>query len=396
MQQKFDVAIIGGGPIGGNIAEKIAKEKYKTAIFEQKKQIGKPLKCAGLVTKRVFDFVNISEKDVIQNKIKGANIHSPSDNILTIGGEKTQAYVIDRILFDNEIINSAKKAGAELFLQSKIISAQKQNKEISLVNSNNKSFKCKLLIGADGPHSTVRDLFGFAKPSEYLVGMGAEIIHTNLNPDFVEIFVGNNVAPGFFAWIIPTNKDGSNARIGLCVKQNASHPAKYYFSKFLENNNCLKFLDNTKVKSYIGGVVPLGFLKKTYASNVMLVGDAAAQVKPTSGGGIYPGLLCSKYCSEVAIDCLKDKNFSENNIKRYNKNWASDIGMELKMGMKFRNIFKNLSDKQMDKYILKFSDPKIRDIITEYGDIDHPTKLVKPLLKKSPSLLKFVPSLFKN
>jgi geranylgeranyl reductase family protein len=394
--KEYDVAVVGGGPIGGRIAQNIAEKNFKVAVFEQNKQIGEPLKCAGLVTPRVFDFVDFSEELVIQNKIKGANIHSPSGHTLTIGGDKEHAFVIDRIKFDKEIIKNSERKGVEVFLDNKIISAQKQEKHVELITSQKTAVKCNLLIGADGPYSKVRDMFSLPRPGEFLKGIGAEISGTNLDSDFVEIFIGNKVAPGFFAWIIPTNKQGSKARIGLCINQNVDYPPKYYFSDFLKNKHASHYFENIEITKHIGGVVPLGPLRKTCSSNVMIVGDAAAQVKPTSGGGIYTGLLCAQHCSAVAVDALKKNNFTSNFLKKYYKLWSADIGTELNIGMKLRKIFKNLSDKQLDKYVLKFQNPKIREVITKHGDIDHPIKLVKPLLKTSPSLLKLLPSIIKE
>ena len=396
MQKKYDVAVVGGGPIGGNVAERIAEKNYKVAIFEQKKQIGMPLNCAGLVTPRVFDFLDFSENLVVQNRIKGANIHSPSGYTLTIGGDKLHAFVIDRIKFDQEIIKNSKKNGAEIFLGNKILSAQKHEQHIELLTSQKTEFSCKLLIGADGTYSKIRDIFSLPRPTEFLRGMGAEITGTSLDPDFVEIFVGNKTAPGFFAWIIPTNEKGTKARIGLCITQDSAYSPKHYFSNFFKNKHTSQYLENVEITKHLGGVVPLGALRKTCASNMMLVGDAAAQVKPTSGGGIYTGLLCAKHCSSVAIGALQKNDFSLRFLKKYHKLWSADIGVELNRGMKFRKIFKTLSDKQMDKYILKFQNPKIREIITKYGDIDHPSKLVKPLLKKVPSLLRLIPSIIKE
>ena len=396
MQKKYDVAVVGGGPIGGNVAERIAEKNYTVAIFEQKKQIGLPLNCAGLVTPRVFDFVDFSENLVVQNRIKGANIHSPSGYTLTIGGDKVHAFVIDRIKFDQEIIKNSKKNGAEIFLGNKVLSAQKHGQHIELLTSQKTEFSCKLLIGADGPHSKIRDIFSLPRPTEFLRGIGAEVTSTSLDPDFVEIFVGNKTAPGFFAWIIPTNEKGTKARIGLCITQDSAYSPKHYFSNFFKNKHTSQYLENIEIAKHIGGVVPLGALRKTCASNMMLVGDAAAQAKPTSGGGIYTGLLCAKHCSSVAIGALQKNDFSLRFFKKYHKLWSADIGVELNRGMKFRKIFKNLSDKQLDKYITKFQNPKITEIITKYGDIDHPSKLVKPLLKKVPSLLRLIPSIIKE
>ena len=127
----------------------------------------------------------------------------------------------------------------------------------------------------------------------------------------------------------------------------------------------------------------------------MIAGDAAAQVKPTSGGGIYPGLLCAKHCSSVAIEALQKNDFSSFFMKKYQKLWSTDIGRELYFGLKFRKIFKSLTDEQMDKYIIKFQGDKINKIISKYGDIDYPSKLVTHLLKRSPSLIKLIPKMIK-
>ena len=396
MKKKYDVAVIGGGPIGGNIAKKIAKENYNVAVFEQNKKIGEPLKCAGLVTPRVFDLVTVSKEKVVQNEIKGANIHSPSGHTLTVGGDKTHALVIDRTKFDKEIIQDSQKNGADVFLENKILSAQKQDNTIEIITSKKIEAQSKLVIGADGPYSKIRDIFSLPQPLEYLRGIGAEISGANLDPKFVEIFVGNKTAPGFFAWIIPTNKKGTNARIGLCINQDSIHSPKYFFTKFLQNKNTSKYFDKIEINKKMGGVVPLGPLKKTHSSNIMIVGDAAAQVKPTSGGGIYTGLLCSNHCSKIAIQALQKNNYSKQFLKKYHKLWSAEIGRELTLGMKFRKIFKNLSDNQMDKYISRFSSHQITEIITKHGDIDYPSNLIKPLLKKSPSLLKLIPKLLKE
>ena len=393
---EYDAVIVGGGPVGGHVAGQLAKKRFKIAIFEKNKQIGLPVNCAGLITPRIFETLNISKEQIVQNKIKGANIHSPSGKILTIGGDKLHALVIDRSKFDREIIKKSKEKGAEVFLNNNVLSLQKVGNHVELKTSQNLDVKCKLLIGADGPHSKSRDRFSFPEQIEFLRGIGAEISGTNLNPDFVEIFVGRNIAPGFFAWIIPLNKEGTKARIGLCVRQDSPNPPKHYFSIFFKYKNSSPFLENVEITRHIGGVIPLGPLKKTYASNVLLVGDAAAQVKPISGGGIYTGLTCANHCSTVAIEALQTNNFTSQFLKNYHKLWTADIGRELNLGMKFRKIFKRLTDKQFDKYIEKFQDLKITKTISEYGDIDYPSKLVKPLLKKAPSLLKLLPGVIKE
>ena len=391
--QEFDVAIVGGGPIGGFIASRIAEKKYKVAIFEKNKSIGVPINCAGLISQRVFNFFDFSTENIIQNKVKGANIHSPSGDILSIGGDKVHALVINRAEFDKKIIKTATDKGAEIFLKNHVLSAQKNGEHIEIRTSQDYDIRSKLLIGADGPFSRIRDRFAFPKPAEFLRGIGAEVENVDLDPDFVEIFVGNTIAPGFFAWMIPTSKDGSKARVGLCINQKSPHSPKYFLSNLFKKSTLLK---DAKVLNYIGGIVPIGALKTTYSSNVLIVGDAAAQVKPTSGGGIYTGLLCATHCSDIAIESLEKNQYSSKFLKKYQKLWTADIGKELSLGMKFRKIYTKLTDKQMNKYLKRFQNPRITETISKYGDIDYPSKLIKPLLKKTPTLLKLLPNVIKE
>ncbi|UCF12331.1 MAG: NAD(P)/FAD-dependent oxidoreductase [Thermoplasmatales archaeon] len=393
--EKYDVAVIGGGPIGGYIAKRIAREGFKIALFEEHKRIGLPLKCAGLVTSRIFRILNFPKTKVVQNEIYGAHIYSPSGEVITIGGNKVHALVINRSQFDEEIINNAIKNGAEIYLESRTTYAKKRNNTIQLdilKKEKTNQINCSLLIGADGSKSKIREVFRFPQPTEFLKGIGAEVTNTNLNPKFVEIFLGQNIAQGLFAWIIPINKDGSEARIGLCIDSNSKNTLRQCFNRLLK----VKQLQNVKITKHIGGYIPLGPLKKTVESNIMLVGDAAAQVKPTSGGGIYPGLLCAQCCSSVALEALELNDFNKQVLNKYHKSWSKEIGKELSLGMKFRTIFKNFNDKQHDRYIKKFNNKKTIDTINKYGDIDYPSKLAIPLLKNSPSLLKLLPSAFKQ
>ncbi len=390
-----DVTIIGGGPIGASVAQKISKKGYKVVIIEKNKEIGQHIQCAGLVTSRIFKLIDINKNESLQNKIKGAHVHSPSNHILTLGGNKTHALVIDRQLFDKKLIENSVDSNTQIYRNEKFIETVKKHNQIKIKTNKENVYNTKLLIGADGALSRVRKQFKLPEPEEKLIGIGAEIINTKLDPDFVEIFVGNKISPGFFAWIIPLNDEGTKARIGLCIQQNCKHSSKYYFNRFLKHKHTKKIFKNIKITKNIGGIIPVGFLKKTFDDNLMIVGDAASQVKPTSGGGLYPGLVSADFCAETALNSLGNNDFTAKNLSIYQKKWTNMLGKEIKIGMRFRKIFKNLADEELDFYIKKFENEKIINTINEHGDIDFPSKLVKPLIKKSPSLVRFLPKLLK-
>jgi digeranylgeranylglycerophospholipid reductase len=396
MKTTYDALVIGGGPIGGYVAGRIAEQGITVALCEKKKEIGVPLSCAGLISPRVFENFPLPQQQFIQNTIIGAHIHSPSGSILTIGGTKTHAYAIDRVKFDQELIRYAEARGTEVFVNTKVISTQRDIKGVSVTTHDGSTLHCSLLIGADGPFSQTRDRFALPAPEEFLSGIGGEILDTSLKPGFVEIFLGKTIAPGFFAWIIPTNKKGTTARIGLCVKHSSPHSPKYYFSQLFKHQVTSSYVEKCTLSKKTGGVIPLGVLKNTCTDRVLLVGDAAAQVKPTSGGGIYTGLLCGAHCSTIAVNAVRQQKFSASFLQDYQRRWYADIGRELSLGMRLRRLVNQLSDKQLDKYIQKFQHPKIAEIISTHGDIDYPSKLIRPLLKKTPTLLSFLPGLLKK
>jgi len=391
----YDIIIVGGGPAGCFTAQQLSSKGIHVAVIEEHDTIGTPQHCAGLVTQRIFNITTCSQTGIVQNNIYGAHIHSPDGATITIGGDKLHALVISRQRFDHALAQVAHTAGADLLTGQKVISAKKDHNGIILTMEHNEhitTVRCRLLIGADGSHSRIRTMFGFPKPIEILQGIGAELSDATLDPKFVHIFVGRTIAPGFFSWVIPTDIHGTTARIGLCIGKNHPHPLQYYFATLLQQ----PLLQGTTVMKRFGGTIPLGPIKKTVADNVMLVGDAAAQVKPTSGGGLYPGLLCTRQCALVAEDAVKKQQYDEKFLKTYHMKWTQEIGRELSLGMRFRTIFSNLTDAQFNKYLMKLNTKKTIDTINIHGDIDYPSRLALPLIKTSPSLLALAPTLLKR
>ncbi len=400
MDNEYDAVIIGGGIAGGITGKLIAEQGFKVIIFEEHREVGKPLQCAGLVTSRIFEY--IPKNGCILNKVQGAKIYSPTGKVLEIDAKKTKAFVIDRVRLDQSCMSMALRTGCELQLGAKALNAKHAGKKVNIkILHNNKalSVTSKLIIGADGVQSRVRHWFGLKGPKFLLSGFGAELTGVNIDPRFVEIYLGNQVAPNFFSWVIPKAEVAKNgmvpARVGLaCTK--TKYSAYHYYQNLFTHPILASKLKNAKPIQYIAGGIPIGIAPKTYADNMMLVGDAAGQVKPTSGGGVYTSIICAQHCAVTANQALAAKDYSAKFLKVYQKRWIEDIGKELKRGMRLHKVYMQLRDDQLEEGFRLLGDKKILKIISTKGDIDYPSKLVKILFKKLPQLLMFAKPYLKS
>lgn len=344
---RFDAAIIGGGAAGNMTAWLLARRGYKIVVLEKKGSIGKEV-CGGLVTHRVLE---MSKTEAVLNEIKGAYVYFPDGREICIGGDKTHAYVIDRQKFDSELAEKAMAEGAVYklkFAVKKISDNRIEGKE---------DIKFDYLIGADGALSKVAKQFDMGGIGYINAVQGEAKIHADEN--FVRVYINKSIAPGFFSWIIP---DGEKARIGLGSSEKGLKKKIDDFAKMLK----------AEIKNVKGGIIPVG-MRKFFRDNVALIGDAAGQVKATSGGGIYASLLAANILAE---------NFPD--FKKYEEEFMKKFGREIKKTILARKIFLKLGNEDFN-YIANYIEKEI-EIINKYGDIDYQAKVAKEVVKRHPAI----------
>lgn len=375
------ILISGGGPIGNYLASQL--KGYSTVVMEEHSEIGKPIQCTGLVHPRVTEMIKAQES--ILNTIKGLRLFFPDGRVIEVKTNETKAVVIDRCMFDNICCEAAKEADATISTSSKVLDFKRDGNELSvkcLIDGDKKEVHTKLLIGADGYKSQVGSYAGLGCAKEIVRGIQADLEYQMPEQDMVEVYLGKDIAPGFFAWILPC---GEFTRAGVGVSKGNGIPSKY-LERLIEK----KGLEDAKRSQIYSGAIPIGYPKSTSTDNVMIVGDAAAQTKPISGGGLFTGLRCATYAAETAIEAIEANDYSASILSRYEDKWRSEIGKELDRGMIVRKVFVGMSDKKLNEAGKLLDKPQAKEILAT-GDIDYPCELAKPILKAVPSLVKLAP-----
>ncbi len=367
---KYDVLVIGAGPAGAMAAKHASQNGASTMLVEEHASIGSPVQCTGLVSTAALGECEVGKGSFVLAKMKGAFVYAPNREELCISGKDVKAYVIDRKMFDRTLVERSLDEGTELLLRTRFMGLEK-DKIFVRSNGEKKEIHADIIIGADGIQSSVGRAAGIARCKKFLSGVQFEAPYSPADPQFVEIFTGKDVAPGFFAWAVPF---GGMARIGL-AKNPKEFPPAHYLENLLHHPVVASRYKGSRTE-YVFGGIPLSPPDKTIEGNVMLVGDAAGQVKPTSGGGVYIGAICAKIAGEVAARASR----KEINLDEYEKRWRKAVGRELSIGMRIHKGIGKLGDESLNEFIAYLSRPAIREIITEYGDMDRPSVLLQKLL----------------
>ena len=344
------------------------------------------MQCAGLVTPRGVP--SIARESVI-GSVRGARIHSPLGYVLSIESQKPRAHVIDRLKFDSILFEKAVEAGATPLVGTRLKNLRADDGSVRVVSGTaggNERLEATVIIGADGHRSSCREAAHLGPARHMLRGVQVDLKGVDSDPEFVDLFLGTKVAPGFFAWAIPA---GDLTRVGLCT-WGRDHVPAVYLKKMLSRP---EFVRSVEV-SRSSGRIPIGPGRSAVGGRIMLVGDAACHAKPLSGGGVYTGIKGAELCADVVSRHLKDGG--ETPLGEYDDLWKGSFGSELARAFRIRKVFLALNDGKMDRALRIIDDPDVRHLIEERGDIDYPSALSKGVLKLAPKLAQFSPQLIKS
>jgi len=344
--KEADYLIVGAGPAGSYLAEKLALKGFKVILADKKKTVGKPVQCTGLITEELKKYVDISE-GFVKNVTKKVEIYSKNESFAV----NSKEYIIDRFEFDNYLLGKSEDAGAKILLGSEFL-GEKNGKIIMSKESITARTKC----------------FGLIKRMNYFLGK-QYLIRMRSSPEAYKVYFDEKFRD-FFAWIVPVSKTVS--RVGIASKDmpSVNEKLKYFMNsrkikgKILETNAGLIPLFNPLNSNHV----------KRLGMNVYLFGDASGLVKASTGGGIIP-----------AFNSI-DKSLPEIILGRTPK--LLGIKKELILHLIAHNIMGNFKDTDYDSLITDAKDSRVKSVIEKISRDNFGLMALKLFLKK-PGLVKY-------
>ncbi len=334
----YDTIIVGAGLTGSYIAYSLASLGYKVAVFEEHERIGEPVQCAGIIGAECLERFLLFEGTVLA-EVSSARLFSPSRNEIRVVRDNVQAYIIDRAAFDRALAEKAKGQGAHYLIGSRVRDVTVCNNSVRIETESQQAFETKTVVIASGFGSKIPQRLGLGKVNDFVRGAQAEV---NIDGRCeIEVYFDQAMAPGFFAWFVPTAEQ--KALVGLFSRRNPGGHLRDLLSSLFQQGK----IASPEAKITYGGI-PLKPLHKTYGERVIVVGDAAGQVKPTTGGGVYYGLLCAEMAADTLNQALATDSCSEKLFSGYQKAWQEKIGWELKIGYLARRFYGRLTNRQID------------------------------------------------
>ncbi|MFH0979322.1 MAG: NAD(P)/FAD-dependent oxidoreductase [Candidatus Woesearchaeota archaeon] len=353
------ITVVGAGPVGCFAAHLLASKGEKVQLFENHRSLGTPLQCTGLVTNSIKQVLPLDE-DLILNDVSHARIFSPDKTCFDID---INDFVLDRSRFDRRLADLAVASGARLHLSHRFVSKSRTG---ILLDNNGKprTVSTDLVVGSDGPLSKVAHVYQLFGKRRFWTGMQASVKLKNDNVIEFYPFLGT------FAWVVPESR--SIARIGV-LSENNPRPL---FDKFISER-----APHCQVISRQAGLVPRynpAIKVQNQERTVFLVGDAAAQVKATSAGGLVSGLTAA---SCLARSILGGKDY-ETLVRR-------ELGSDLRLHLLARKILDRFSLVDYNRLVYLCSQPRVRTVFSKI-DRDHPIRLTAQLVLREPRLLCFL------
>ncbi len=319
MFESYDIVVIGAGPAGASAARAAAQKGARVLMIDRRQRIGVPVQCAEFVAQWISRHAHFSSKSILR-RIETMVTHLPDGTSYKMKGP---GYLLDRSIFDKELVASAVLSGAKISIETRAFSLSSEGLMVEQ-GSKKEMIQAKVFIGADGVHSSIARSVG-RSPLKTIVGLQYEVII--LEPQgHVDIFFHRDYEGGY-AWFFPK---GKTANVGVGVIPKITNLLQELMDRFLDHLVESKKLPGVEIVAKTGGSIPCGKPQQTVFGNTLLVGDAAGHAHPITGGGILSAVIGGEIAGRIAAEAIDrgDLQYLEN----YEMEWRETFGKSLSYG----------------------------------------------------------------
>jgi digeranylgeranylglycerophospholipid reductase len=351
MKDRYDIIVVGGGPGGAWAAKHAAEKGASVLLLEKDRDIGIPVRCAEGVSEKGFgSVIQINEKWIAQ-VIKGAFLVAP-DGTKVESYTDERGFVLHRKLLDADLVSMAAQAGAEVVTRAYVYDLVIEDNTVkgiyvSYLGRDYKVF-AHIVIGADGVESRVGRWAGLdtrLHPKDIASCVQMTLTGINIDPEFVQFYFGQYVAPMGYLWIFPKGSNTANVGLGIPGGSAKNKKPLVYLQEFIMKN----FPDASNITTMAGSVPISPALEKIVVNGLLLVGDAAHQSNPLSGGGIVNAMIAGKLAAETAVEAIHKGDVSEKRLSGYPRKWKKAEGNNNARSYKIKKTVSRFSDEDFNK-----------------------------------------------
>ena len=361
MEEK--VSVIGGGTAGLVTARRLAKLGINTVVYDQKKVLGEPVRASGILSVKGLERIGISYGSAVTNTLHGARIHA-NGRTMNIYSKPAVAHVLDRKHLNDICHDEAVAEGADVLLGKRVT-----GRELDGFSSEG------VVVGADGAVSEVARHYKIGSIENYLLTYKAEYNIGHDDHRVVDVFFDSGVAKGLFGWICPNSKDILEVGIGI---DSSSGNALASFNRFISRKEISDMVGNAKKISEGASIIPVSLRRHIVEvkSRVLLVGDAAGQVKPSTGGGIIYGSLAGI----LAANTIKNYFEHGGDLYEYERTYRRTFMLDMWMHAMVKSFYSGIGNRGMGLTLKILEGLGFGRFLGRYGDMDMPSEMARNLL----------------
>ena len=375
----LDVAVIGGGPGGLHAATLLSSAGFDVTLFEEHNEIGQPVHCTGVLADDAFREFNLSRASIL-NTLSTARFVSPAGFEVSYTTPSIEAHVVDRRLLDRTIAQQATDAGARLCAGRRVRNLQPAAGGMRIEIDGADAVQARAVVLACGASYGIQRRFGLGMPTVSLNSAQLEV-PARRGGD-VEVYFGRDWAPGGFAWTVPvTRPTGAFVRVGLMCEGGATA----FFRQFVSRVAASWGIPIELVGEPRRRLLPLSTLSRTFASRLLVVGDAAGLVKPTTGGGIYYSLVSATLAAETLIAALRSDRLDGDGLAVYQQRWRQRLGPEFQTQLALRMLAQRMSDAEIDSLFDLALTDGVMPIVRRTAQFNRHRDLIVALFKHAPA-----------